>query len=291
MNGVGTGTIIDHVQAHRGNDDHFEWFGGTVKAKFLVATGGQDDQFDWQIGWRGGLQFALGHAEGTIFDTNGSNGIEADNNELGFDNQPRSNPKVCNVTSIGAKGVSTITGSGANLRRGTSGTVSNSIFTNWLSDCLDIDNNETLARGCTNATTLRTGADTLLVQDTICFSNDTAPSSQVSGTNAAAACTPAQLYGLWAATEGLVPADPTTAGPDPMIPSAAAFPGPGGFATADYRPTAPLAAPDCEALDPAFFDSAPYIGAFQSGGTNWLLDSAACPSGQVADCWLSSDLN
>lgn len=193
MNGVGNGTLIDHVQAHRGNDDHFEWFGGTVKAKYLVASGGQDDQFDWQIGWRGSLQFGLGHAEPTIFDTNGSNGFESDNNELGFENQPRSNPRVCNVTTIGGKGGSAITGSGANLRRGTSGIISNTIFTNWLSDCLDIDNDETLNRGCTNATTLRTGADTLLVRDSICFSNDIAPASQVSGSNTAPSCTPAQL--------------------------------------------------------------------------------------------------
>lgn len=88
-----------------------------------------------------------------------------------------------------------------------------------------------------------------------------------------------------------MPAVPTTAGPDPAIPAAAAFPGPGGFAIADYRPAGALAAPDCEALDPAFFDSASYIGAFQSGGTNWLLDSAACTPGQVDDCWLDADLN
>ncbi len=31
MNGVGDGTIIDHVQGHNGADDCIEWFGGTVR--------------------------------------------------------------------------------------------------------------------------------------------------------------------------------------------------------------------------------------------------------------------
>lgn len=286
MNAVGNGTIVDHVQANRGNDDCHEWFGGTVKAKYLVASGCRDDDFDWQIGFRGAVQFGLSHKEPTILDGSGRNGIEADNNEFGFDNLPRSNPNMCNVTLIGAKGAAAISGSGANLRRGTAGLVSNGLFLNWQSACLDLDDAQTLARACTDATTLRTGADVLRVQDSICFNNGGA--TQVSGTATSPACTAAQAWGLWGATEGLVPSTPTGAVADPAIPASASYPT--SFGTADYRPSSALPAPDCEAIDPAFFDSAPYVGAFQSGGTNWLLDSAACVPGQVDDCWLSADI-
>ena len=44
MGSVGRGTQIDHVQVSYSNDDSFEWFGGTVNAKYLVAYHGWDDE-------------------------------------------------------------------------------------------------------------------------------------------------------------------------------------------------------------------------------------------------------
>src|SRR5690606_12690140 len=38
MFGVGNGTTVEYVQVHGGSDDGFEWFGGTVNTKYLVAT-------------------------------------------------------------------------------------------------------------------------------------------------------------------------------------------------------------------------------------------------------------
>src|SRR5690606_2276027 len=38
--GVGSGTTIEYVQSFEGSDDAFEWFGGTVNAKYLVAFNG-----------------------------------------------------------------------------------------------------------------------------------------------------------------------------------------------------------------------------------------------------------
>ncbi len=298
MNGVGSGTVIDHVQAHMGFDDGHEWFGGTVKAKYLVSTAIRDDDFDWQIGWRGSLQFGLAHKSNAIVAGGGRHGFEADNNELGFDNLPRSNPRVCNVTAIGVRaqpgGVpGGVSGAGANLRRGTAGIVANTILMDWPSACLDLDDAETLSRACTSPTTLRTGADTLLVQDSICFDNGANGESQVTGSAAGAACLPAQAYGLWAASHGLVPANPAeplASQPNPKVNVSGTFP---TVADGRYLPEEPLPAADCEALDPAFFDSAPYVGAFESddtGGTNWLLDAPACATGQVGGCWINFDL-
>ena len=55
--GVGSGTIVDHVQVHMNQDDGIEMFGGTVNLKYVLVTGARDDSFDWTDGWTGKGQF------------------------------------------------------------------------------------------------------------------------------------------------------------------------------------------------------------------------------------------
>jgi hypothetical protein len=50
---VGSGTVLENLVSYKGNDDGFEFYGGTVSAKNLVSYGNTDDSFDWQDGWRG----------------------------------------------------------------------------------------------------------------------------------------------------------------------------------------------------------------------------------------------
>ncbi len=57
MGGVGRGTTIEFVEVFANRDDGFEWFGGTVNAKYLVAAFCGDDSFDYDQGYRGNLQF------------------------------------------------------------------------------------------------------------------------------------------------------------------------------------------------------------------------------------------
>jgi hypothetical protein len=269
LNGVGRGTTIDHVQANVGDDDGIEWFGGTVNGKYLVATSARDDLFDWQIGWTGAVQFGLGYQNAAISDSTGRNGFESDNNEGGFNLLPRSNPDICNVTVIGCvRQTCGSTGAGANLRRGTAGKIANTILMDFPSAGLDLDNDETLARGCTNSTTLNTTEPVLRVQDTILHNNG-GGALQTIGSTTAPNCTPAQLAGMWDSTEGLnVTATnplPSITGTFPTAVDNRYFPSSGGEADG---------APDCEALNPAVFDSAPYIGAFEPGGgtpENWLV--------------------
>jgi hypothetical protein len=103
QNGVGRGTVEDHIQVNHGFDDGFEWFGGTVNMKFIVATSIGDDDFDWQLGYTGHVQFGLGLKNAGNSDTNGRHGFEGDNNENNFAFLPRSNPVFCNVTLVGTK--------------------------------------------------------------------------------------------------------------------------------------------------------------------------------------------
>jgi hypothetical protein len=292
QNGVGRGTLVQNMQANVGFDDCIEWFGGTVQEKFLVASGCRDDLFDWQLGFTGAVQFGLAVQNDGISVGSGRHGFEADNNENGHDFLPRSEPAFCNMTVVGSKGQgSTVDGrSGANLRRGTAGTIANSLIMDWSASCIDFDDNATAAVACDNATTLCTGPGCLRVQDTVCYNNGdplvapiAASPVQIVG-SAATPCNPTQYYGLLAATEGLLPVSPTALGPAPGGGFSSAYPT--SPTTAQYFPAnaAPYNnAPDCEAVKPDFFDPADYIGAFDPGnnpGGNWLSSP-----------WISFDVN
>ena len=50
---VGSGTTLDHLVSYKGNDDGFEFYGGTASLTNAISYGNADDAFDWQDGWRG----------------------------------------------------------------------------------------------------------------------------------------------------------------------------------------------------------------------------------------------
>ena len=59
LGGVGTGTVIDHVEVVGNVDDSFEWFGGTVNSSNLVAFAGGDDGLDIDQAYSGTITNAL----------------------------------------------------------------------------------------------------------------------------------------------------------------------------------------------------------------------------------------
>jgi len=133
---VGSGTTVDYVQVTYANDDSFEWFGGTVNPKHLVAYKGIDDDFDTDNGFVGMVQFGLGIRDANIADQSGSNGFEADNDGNASDNLPFTAPKFSNITLIGPKATSGTTISlqyfnGAHLRRNVKQTIINSFITGY----------------------------------------------------------------------------------------------------------------------------------------------------------------
>jgi len=101
---VGNGTKVDHVQVSYSNDDSFEWFGGSVNAKYLVAYHGWDDDFDTDNGFSGNIQFALGVRHPKIADTSLSNGFESDNDSNGSDLTPKTRSVFSNITLVGPMG-------------------------------------------------------------------------------------------------------------------------------------------------------------------------------------------
>lgn len=96
--GVGSGTTVDHIQVSYSNDDSFEWFGGKVNGKYLVAFRGLDDDFDTDLGYSGKNQFLAAIRDPKIADISGSNGFESDNDANGSLNAPLTNAVFSNVT-------------------------------------------------------------------------------------------------------------------------------------------------------------------------------------------------
>ena len=103
LGSVGSGTQIDHVQVSYSNDDSYEWFGGTVNCKYLVAFHGWDDDFDTDNGFSGAVQYGLAVRDAKIADKSQSNGFESDNNASGSDVSPYTTATFSNITFIGPK--------------------------------------------------------------------------------------------------------------------------------------------------------------------------------------------
>lgn len=101
MCAVGRKTIIDYVQVSYSGDDSFEWFGGAVNCKHLIAYRGWDDDFDTDYGFRGKIQWAVAMRDPNIADQSGSNGFESDNDASGSARMPHTRAVFSNVSIFG----------------------------------------------------------------------------------------------------------------------------------------------------------------------------------------------
>jgi hypothetical protein len=104
MAGVGTGTTIDHIMVSNTLDDCFEWWGGGVRADYLVCNNPGDDNFDGDDGWQGGGEYWFGRRAGFAVDSDDPNGFELDSHTDGT--LPRTAITVANVTLCSTGAVS-----------------------------------------------------------------------------------------------------------------------------------------------------------------------------------------
>ncbi|WP_266368982.1 IPT/TIG domain-containing protein [Tellurirhabdus rosea] len=142
--GVGSGTTIENVQVSYSGDDAYEWFGGTVNAKNLVALRTFDDDFDTDFGYVGKVQYALALRDPAFADQSGSNIFESDNFNPGEpataanNGLPLTAPVFANVSAFAfapgtTPSTATAQGSGGyqsamHLRRNTAISIYNSVF-------------------------------------------------------------------------------------------------------------------------------------------------------------------
>lgn len=137
MAGVGSATVIDHIQISHGGDDSFEWFGGTVNGKYLIAYRGLDDDFDTDYGFSGKVQFGVSVRDSSVADVSLSNGFESDNDATGTTNIPNTNATFSNMTLFGPKRTNSTPinanyGRGGHLRRSTQTDIYNTVLTGWV---------------------------------------------------------------------------------------------------------------------------------------------------------------
>lgn len=103
LQGVGHGTTIEYVQVHDNLDDGVEWFGGTVDARYLVLTGNDDDDIDFDEGYMGNIQYAIIQKSQTSDTPQGSNdprAIEANSSDDEY--TPETEAVLANITIIGS---------------------------------------------------------------------------------------------------------------------------------------------------------------------------------------------
>ena len=155
--GVGSGTVVDHVQVHMNQDDGVEMFGGTVNLKYVMVTGARDDSFDWTDGWTGKAQFLVVQQYGDDAD----NGFEVDNSNKDNEAQPRSAATIYNATLVGDP-AGPESDNGMLIREGAAGMFANFIVTGFNKVGLDINNEATHAQA---------DSGKLVVKNSIFFEN------------------------------------------------------------------------------------------------------------------------
>jgi len=132
--GIGSQTVLDHIEVFSNSDDGYEFWGGTVNAKYLVAAFCGDDAFDWDDGWRGNAQFWFAiQAPDEAGSAGEHDGAHPD------DNSRFSKPNIYNVTYIGPGSDASNDDVAIMLRDGTGGTYANSIFTGFPTKAIEVE--------------------------------------------------------------------------------------------------------------------------------------------------------
>lgn len=277
MYGVGSGTTIDHVQVSYSGDDSYEWFGGSVNMKYLVAFRGFDDDFDTDHGYVGRVQFGVSLRDPNAADQSGSCAFESDNFDPGENTAaqgplapnnglPLTQPIFSNFSAFAFQstpnGSPTTGGSGAyraamHLRRNTAISIYNSVFSGWPEGLrLEGTATGTLANANSGALDLQgivianvqsstlalRGLGSITDAQAAAFYNTTAKKNVIAASTDVATLFNAQSFNLTA--------------PAFLPPAASALLVAGNAATGG------------KLADP-FFTAAPYRGAF-NGTDNWL---------------------
>ncbi|WP_081170610.1 hypothetical protein [Niastella populi] len=107
LGGVGSGTTLENIQVSYGNDDGYEFFGGTVSGKRLVTYACSDDDFDFDYGFTGKIQYGVVLKDpNTVDNGDDNNGIECDNDGSATTATPFTRPNLSNFTFVGPNNAS-----------------------------------------------------------------------------------------------------------------------------------------------------------------------------------------
>ena len=266
MGAVGRGTTIEYIEVFNNDDDGYEWFGGTVNAKYLVSAFNADDAFDIDNGFRGKMQFLFAIQESTFGDACG----EHDGGTDPEDATPYGYTSIYNATYLGSGINSSFVHENPlfNIRDYWGGEYINSIFGDFKNKAIKI---EDLATG--NDTRLRLENGEILFKNNIWFDFGAGNTLEAITTNAYEVA-PLANNGNTIESPAL-----NSITRDPFV------------NTLDPRPAANGAAYQNMAAYPAnddFYTRVNYKGAF--GSTNWLKGWTALDAyGYLVEDATSSD--
>jgi hypothetical protein len=292
---VGSGTTLDHIQVSYCGDDSFEWFGGTVNAKYLVSLRCFDDDFDTDNGYSGKVQFGISLRDPLQADQSGSKAFESDNDANASSNLPQTSAVFSNMTLVGpilnpsAPSYSPQYVAGAHIRRNSAESIMNSVFMGYPTSLL-YDGSPTAASIASNNARFKNnivagalvGSNSTSGQRSIIYvgpsggAGSLTPSSTMSSDTAAWSAAVGPLTWLkgnanrrYATSDNvqlLNPFNLTAPGFTPRTGSPIVSVG-------TAAPVVPASFTDSKLSDP-FFTQVNYIGALAdpnaSGATNWL---------------------
>ncbi len=275
LGSVGRGTTIENVEIVSCADDNIEIFGGTVNMRYISTIFGNDDMYDYDLGWSGKAQFLFGMKTDNTSSVDSDSGFETDSDDNKSNNTPRSTPVIYNATIIGNE-KTTFTAdnnglAGINAKELTGGEIYNSVFANFKNGLnlvksvgtrtggseayhnwsATAGNNSAILKvkcntfvGCTNPITVGGSAASVLAIDTVQF-KQTDMNTVVAGNNL-----PGFSYAITVNNTTNAFTVKNDVVPNPALSVAGC-------------PTAPA---------DGFFRAANYRGAFASTGDNWLSD-------------------
>ncbi len=95
--GVGSATMIEHIESYASADDGIEIFGGTVNLKWVTIAFAEDDMLDYDQGWTGNIQYLFIIQAAGFGDRTG----EWDGADTPENGTPFAIPTIYNMTIIG----------------------------------------------------------------------------------------------------------------------------------------------------------------------------------------------
>lgn len=130
--GCGAGTVVDHVQVHRGTDG-VGLLGGTVGLRHLLVTNNLlGEAVEWSAGYTGSMQFVVAQSLGASAAMQGSN--SADDEEA----SPVSRPTIYNATLVGSPPLVTGQHFGFVLQFGSRAVFKNSVIQGFADAAFDL---------------------------------------------------------------------------------------------------------------------------------------------------------
>lgn len=272
MGGVGSGTTIEYVQVSFSGDDSYEWFGGTVNCKHLIAFRGLDDDWDTDDGFNGTIQFGVSLRDPAVADAAGtSEGTESDSDSGSPDVQPRTSAKLVNITHIGpiqnpGDVISGFYRRGQRVRRGSAQSTYNSIWLGYPTG-VEVDGSASLAQY---------DADSLQFKNNI-LAGHTDTYNRTDGSTS---------IDTKMASEGNIDLGPSGTGLVGLIDAY-------NLTDPNFQPASgslPLTAPDYDGLPFGFIEDVEYIGAFD-GVTDWTREWAEWDPNNVDYDAITSGIN